>query len=76
MSILKNSPETDVFLKMSTAIQDLGHLSAGYLLAGEIDPQHNRMNNYLPLFFETNTISSSVLYGLQVNSSERKWITK
>ena len=63
--IFKNSPKKDVSLKVNTSVRDLGHLSAGYLLADDIDPQHDCTNNYPRLFFETNAVSLSVLYGLQ-----------
>ena len=51
-------------------------LSAGYLLADDIDPQHDCMIDYPRSFFETNVVSLSVLYILQVRSSEGKWTKK
>ena len=72
ISNLKNSPKADVFLMTSISIRDLGHLSSGYLLADDIGPQEDCMNDYLSLLFEANTASLSVLYELQVGSSERK----
>ena len=36
--IFKNSPKTGMSLKVNTSIRDLGHFSAGYLLADDIYP--------------------------------------
>ena len=59
-------------IKVNTSIRDLGHFSAGYLLADDIYPQHDYMNDYPRLFFEANAVSLSVLYIFQARSSERK----